>query len=186
MENENILDGSVAYLSGAIDEAEDYGIGYRHKIMSLARDTYGIKIKFLDPTNKLSSLVPEGQNEQTRIQKMKDRARWKDLAIFMKKIVRSDLRQVDLCDFLIIKVDKSTHQCGSYHEAIIADLEKKPILAIIAGGKKCAPSWLFGILEHELMFDNEEECVSYLDKINRGEVKLNDRWILIRKQLEEI
>lgn len=186
MINENVLDGSVAYLCGPIDEASDHGIGYRKKIMSLSRDTYGIKIKFLDPTNKLSGLTPEGQNEQSRIQKMRENARWKDLTLFMKKIVRSDLRQVDLCDFLIVKIDKSIHQCGTYHEIVCADIEKKPILAIIVGGKKCAPSWLFGILEHELMFDNEEECVKYLDKINRGEVQLNDRWILIRKQLEEI
>jgi hypothetical protein len=186
VDDKSVLDDTVCYLSGAIDEAEDHGIGFRQRIISIAKDTYGLKIKFLDPTHKLQGLSNEGKNEQDKIKMYKENARWKDLTVFMKKIVRSDLRQVDLCDFLIAKIDKSIHMCGTYNEIVCADIEKKPILTIIEGGKKCAPSWLFGILDHELMFNNEEECVKYLDKINRGVVELDDKWVLFRKQLSEI
>ena len=180
-----VLDGSIAYLIGSIDEAPDDGVGYRREIISLSKK-YDLKIKYLDPTNKLKGLQGEIGSEQDRIERYFRRKRWKDLTNFMKMIVRADLRQVDLSDFVIAKIDKSVHMCGSYHEIILADIEKKPILTVIEGGKREAPAWLFGILDHKLMFDSEDECVRYLDKINRGEVKLDDRWVLLRKQLEEI
>jgi len=183
--SEGVLDKTIAYLCGPIDEAIDQGIGYRRDFISIS-EKYGLEIKFLDPTNKLKGLQQEVGTEQDRIERYRNRGRWKDLTNFMKIIVRADLRQVDLSDFVIAKVDKNIHMCGSYHEIFLADIEKKPILAIIEGGKKNAPAWLFGILDHNLMFDDAEECVKYLDKINRGLVKLDDRWVLLRKQLDEI
>ena len=183
--SKGVLDKSIAYLIGPIDEAKDQGIGYRRKVIKLSKK-YGLKIKFLDPTNKLKGLQQEVGTEQEKIVRYKARGRWKDLSNFMKIIVRVDLRQVDFSDFVIAKVDKSIHMCGSYHEIFVADIEKKPILAIIEGGKKNAPAWLFGILDHNLMFDDEEECVKYLSKINDGDIELDDRWVLLRKQLDEI
>jgi len=180
-----VLDKSLAYLIGPIDEAKDQGIGWRRELIKLSQD-YGLKIKFLDPTNKLEGLQQEVGTEQDRIIRYRERGRWKDLSNFMKVIVRVDLRQVDFSDFVIAKVDKNIHMCGSYHEIFVADIEKKPILTIIEGGKKNAPAWLFGILDHNLMFDDEEECVKYLVKINDGDVGLDDRWVLLRKQLDEI
>lgn len=180
-----VLDSSIAYLCGPIDEAPDDGIGYRKEIMRLSKE-YDLKIKFLDPTNKLEGLQSEVGDEQDRIERYRKRKRWKDLTEFMKLIVRADLRQVDLSDFIIAKIDKSIHMCGSYHEIILADIEKKPILAVIEGGKKNAPAWLFGILDHKFMFDSEDECVKYLDKVNRGEVRIDDKWVLLRKQIEAI
>lgn len=180
-----VLDGAICYLAGPIDQAEDSGTGYRRDIIAKSRE-HNINIKYLDPTNKLDGLKGEVGDEQDRIKRYRERGRWKDLTDFMKLIVRADLRQVDISDFIIAKIDKRIHMCGTYHEIVVADIEKKPVLLIIEGGKKMAPSWLFGILEHEFMFDNEDECVKYLDKVNRGEVELNDKWILIRKQLADI
>ena len=185
MSDKGVLDKTIAYLCGPIDEVEDQGIGQRREIIKLAQK-HGLKIKFLDPTNKLKGLQQEVGTEQDRISRYRDRGRWKDLTNFMKIIVRADLRQVDLSDFIIAKVDKQVHMCGSYHEIFLADIEKKPILAIIEGGKKNAPAWLFGILDHNLMFDDSEECIKYLAKVNSGDVKLDDRWVLLRKQLDEI
>jgi len=185
VENVGVLSGSVSYLAGPIDEAKDHGIGYRQEIIKYS-DEYGLDIKFLDPTNKLEGLCLDVGDEQFRISRYKQRGRWKDLTSLMKRIVRADLRQVDLSDFIIAKVDKDIHMCGTYHEIVVADLEKKPILTIIEGGKKNAPTWLFGILEHEFMFDSELECVKYLDKVNRGVIDLDDKWILIRRQLEKV
>jgi|2_EtaG_2_1085320.scaffolds.fasta_scaffold00338_2 hypothetical protein len=184
-DSKRVLDKSLAYLIGPIDEAKDQGIGWRRELIRLSEE-YKLKIKFLDPTNKLKGLQQEVGTEQDRIARYRTRGRWKDLSDFMKVIVRVDLRQVDFSDFVIAKVDKSIHMCGSYHEIFVADIEKKPILAIIKGGKKNAPAWLFGILDHNLMFDDEEECVKYLVKINDGDVELDDRWVLLRKQLDEI
>lgn len=182
--NSNILDLSICYLAGPIDYAEDLGVGYRQKILSLAKEK-GLNIKFLDPTNKLTGLQDDIGQEQDSIQRYKKRGHWKALTKLMKKIVRSDLRQVDLSDFVIVKVDVGVHQCGTYHELIQADIQKKPVLVIIEGGKEKAPSWLFGIIDYKLMFSTEEECVDYLVRVNSGEEDLDDRWVLFRKELDE-
>jgi hypothetical protein len=180
----NILEGSVCYLAGPIDEAIDSGFGYRRKIISGCLDR-NINIQFLDPTNKLEGLKSEVGTEQNKIRRLRAAGRWKELSETMKSIVRIDLRQVDISDFIIVKIDKSIHMCGTYHELVVADIEKKPILTIIEGGKTKAPAWLFGILDHKYMFDSEEDCLKYLEKVNNNEVELSDRWVLFRKQLQE-
>ena len=37
------------------------------------------------------------------------------------------LRQVDLSDFIIARVDINIHSCGTYHEIVLADIEKKAL-----------------------------------------------------------
>jgi nucleoside 2-deoxyribosyltransferase len=123
--------------------------------------------------------------EQERINEYKKNKNWEALSSLMQKIVRSDLRQVDLSDFLIVRIDSSIHTCGTYHELILADLQKKPVLAIIKGGKQKCPSWLFGIIDYNFMFDSIDECIEFLYNVNEGKVELNDRWVLFRKELED-
>jgi nucleoside 2-deoxyribosyltransferase len=180
----NILDKSVCYLAGPIDHADDLGVGYRRYVIEKSQEL-GLNIRFLDPTDKITGLADDVGVEQDNIQRLKKRKSWRKLSKLMAKIVRSDLRQVDLSDFIIVMVDTSVHMCGTYHELILADLQKKPVLAIIKGGKQKSPSWLFGIIDHELMFDSMEECLDYLTKVNDGEIELSDRWVLFRQALEK-
>ena len=183
--NPKILDKALVYMAGPIDFDDSLGVAYRQKIIEETKKR-GIGIKFLDPTNKLTTLVNDVGEEQETIQQCKKRKSWTKLTKLMKQIVRSDLRQVDLSDFLIAMVDTSIHMCGTYHELIQADLQKKPVLAIIKGGKETAPSWLFGIIDYKLMFDTIEDCIQYLDDVDSGKVELDDRWVLFRKELHEI
>jgi nucleoside 2-deoxyribosyltransferase len=180
--NPKILDKSVCYLAGPIDFDETLGVSFRQQIMEEAKKRK-MGIKFLDPTHKLESLTPDVGEEQEEIQRLKKNKSWKKLRKLMRNIVRSDLRQVDVSDFLIVMVDTSIHMCGTYHELILADLQKKPVLAIIKGGKERSSSWLFGILDPDYMFDSIEECIDYLDDVNKGKVELNHRWVLFRKEL---
>jgi len=178
----NILDKSVAYLAGPIDMSEDYGVSYRQEIIEETKKR-GIGIKFLDPTHKLEALTPDVGEEQEAIRTLKKNRSWTKLRRLMRKIVRSDLRQVDISDFLIVMVDTSIHMCGTYHELILADQQKKPVLVIVKGGKTKASSWLFGIIDPKFMFDNVVDCIDYLDEVNRGKVELNHRWVLFRQEL---
>ena len=179
-----VLGKSVCYLAGPIDHAKDLGVNYRRYVINES-EKKGLGIKFLDPTNKLVGLADDVGVEQANIQRFKENNEWDKLTTMMRKIVRADLRQVDLSDFIIVLVDTNVHMCGTYHELILADIQKKPVLAVIVGGKDKAPSWLFGIIDHNLMFDDLDACIDYLSQINKGEVNLSDRWVLFRKELEK-
>jgi len=179
----NVLDKTLCYLAGPIDEALDDGkawrIDFKNKI-----EKKGIGILFLDPTNKLGDLAGEIGKEKEYHKMLKREHRWQEAHDYMHKVGRHDLRQVDMSDFMIAKVDVNIHMCGTYHEMVFADLEHKPVLMIIEGGKEKAPSWLFAFYDYKLMFDSDDECVEYLNQINEGKIDIDDRWVLIRKYLK--
>lgn len=180
--NEKILDKAICYLAGPIDFHKDLGVDYRRNIKTQA-EINGLNLIFLDPTSKITGLANDVNIEQENILKYKKTKKWDKLTKLMKKIVRSDLRQVDLSDFIIVLVDTSIHMCGTYHELIQSDIQKKPVLTIVKGGKEKAPSWLFGIIDHNLMFDSIDDCIKFLCKVNKGQIPLDDRWVLFRKEL---
>ena len=171
------LKGSMCYLVGPIDFDKEKGVGYRQEIMKGLKD-FGII--FLDPTEKLDGLTPDVGVEQEKIAKLKEEGEWDELRTFMKKIVRSDLRCVDYSDFVIMYIDPDVHMCGSYHEMVCAVNQKKPVLAVVKGGRKRASSWLFGILRSDAIFDSIEELVDYF---KHPDFELDERWVLFRDQV---
>jgi len=182
----NKLEDSIGYLSGPIDDAEDNGIQWRRQLVELLKEKKMGFIKILDPTNKLPGLCEEVGDTQEIMKSHKLHQRWDALTAMMRPVVRVDLRQVDVCDFLIAYIDVDIHACGTYHEIVIANQQKKPILIISKQGKKSVPSWLFGILDHDCFLESVEECVDYLSGINDGGVPANDKWVLFRHQLNKI
>ena len=177
-----ILDDTIAYLVGPIDRCTDKGQGWRNNIKIMAKDK-GMKIRFLDPTNKLAGLVKDVGDEQERIHYLKKEQKWEELSQLIKNIVHSDLRCVDFSDFIIMHIDPNIHMAGSYHEMIVAITQKKPIFVFVEGGKINTPSWIFGILDHNNIFDNIVDVVEHLHKINIGEICLDNRWVIIRKEI---
>ena len=184
-ETKGILDGAITYLIGSVENAKDSGISFRKELKELASQK-GLKIKFLDPTDKIHGLFEEVGEAQKNIFKLRDEGKYDELRDFMKKVVRTDLRCVDLSDFVIAYFDSTIATCGSWHELFTAILQKKPILIVMRGGKKKTPLWVFGIVKHEYIFDNEEQCIEYLANLNNGNIPLGSKWVLARKQLEKI
>lgn len=180
-----ILKNSVCYLVGAIDNASDQGIGWRQLVISTCKMN-NLRIKFLDPTNKIGCLKKEVGEEHSYICNLKSSKRYDELSDFMHTIVRQDHRCVDLSDFIIFYIDPSVHTCGSYFELQSALTEKKPYFVITKGGKQNTPSWLFGIANHNFFFNSIEEVIDRLVCINNGTIELDDRWVLFRKELEEL
>ena len=72
----------------------------------------------------------------------------------MRDIAAVDLRMVDIAHFVIMYMDIDVHLCGSYHEAFVAIQQKKPLLIVCKQGKCFMPSWMFGVMPHEHMFDD--------------------------------
>ena len=180
-----ILDESLCYLIGAMECASDNGISWRAELIQLCKSK-DLKIKFLDPTNKVRVLQKEIGEEREKNAKLKRDGSWEELTSFMKIVVRQDHRCVDLSDFVIFYLDPTLHTCGSYFEFQSTLTQKKPYFIIVPQGKSQTPSWLFGICDHTKIFDNIEQVVDQLVALNNGSEPLSDRWVLFRKQINEI
>ena len=72
---------------------------------------------------------------------------------------------------------------GTVHELVNASHQQKPVFAITKGGKKRMSAWAFSLIEWENMFDDVPSLVEHLKKIDSGEIKLDDKWVLIRDYL---
>lgn len=185
MSENNLLNESLCYLIGAIDNASDLGSGWRKQLIDSCK-AFGLNIKFLDPTKKVTGLQSENTEERNLIVKLKREKKWDELRDFMKRIVREDHRSVDLSDFVIVYLDPSVHTCGSYFELQSALSQKKPYFIVANGGKKNMPSWLFGICDHSRFFESMEDVVNELVLLNQGTIPMSDRWVLFRKQIKEL
>lgn len=184
MAKQNKLKDSICYLIGAIDFCENRGVTWRRTVIQeCEKRDFGVK--FLDPTNKLEGLHSDVGEEQDHIKKLKHAKRWDSLKQLMKTIVRQDHRCVDISDFIIMHVDPKIHMCGSYFELRSALSQKKPYFIIVEGGRSNTPNWLFGILDHNYIFDDIASVISRLQEIDAG-CELNDRWVLIRDKLKEL
>lgn len=181
----HILEGSLAYLIGSIEASSDLGKGWRKEIIDLSKEQ-DLRIKFLNPTNKLCGLQNESEKEQEIISGFKRNKQWEELSVFIRKIIRIDHRSVDLCDCVIVYVDPKVHMCGSYFELQSALCQHKPYFIIVPSGKENTPSWLFGICDHNYIFGSVKEVVYRFKELDDGSVPLSDRWVLFRKQLQEI
>lgn len=179
----NKLKNSVCYLSGPMDFAPDDGILWRQ---SIRLNTQNIGIEWLDPTNKPNGMIREIKDNKQHIKTLKEQGKFNEVVTLAKQIRRCDLRMVDTCDFVILYVDTSVHMCGSYDEAITAERQKKPVLAIIKNGKKTAPLWLFGMVKLEEMFDTVIECSDYLQDLDAGRIDMDDRWVLVNTLVPNI
>ncbi|MFA6088620.1 MAG: hypothetical protein WC755_02035 [Candidatus Woesearchaeota archaeon] len=179
----NVLEGSLCYLIGPIDYASDQGKIWRKEITNKCQE---MKIKFLNPTNKVTGLKKEVDEEQIKIKNLKKHKQWDTLSEFVKQIVRSDHRCVDICDFVICYINTKCHMCGSYFELQSALSQKKPYFIIVEGGKENTPSWLFGIIDHKRIFDSVNSVVQNLIDLNSEKIPLDGRWVLIRKEIEAL
>lgn len=178
----NILNKSVTYLIGSIQNDPNLGCSWRQRFVELVSP---IGIKCLDPTNKPAGLVSEVKEEQEFINSLKKEQRWHDLRDYMKKIWRADLRFCDLCDFAVWYVDPKIPTWGSTHEATVILNSSKPLLIICKGGLGELPQWLFAMARPEEVFPTIEDCVQYLKDINGGKIDISNdkRWILIRNYI---
>lgn len=175
-EKKSLLAGMRVYLAGPIDDASDDGVRWRTELIALC-DSYGIGLKYFNPTNKPKSLQCEIGLEKNIIKQYLVQEEWSKAQEFMKKIRHEDLTMVDKSDFLIAYVDKDSHMCGTYDEMFTAEDQSKPIFTIVKQGKKNIPAWLVSFLREEEVFNDVKDCVDYLYRISNGTIPMDKRWV---------
>ena len=177
----NILNCMRVFLSGAIDRVEDDGVEWRNYIKNKSEEKkFGLS--FFDPCDKPKGLGSEIGVEKEKVKKLLHEGKWLEAKNFTKGFRRLDLRGVDWADFIIVKIDLAVHMCGTYDEIFTAWREGKPVFIIMGKNQKKEniPSWLVSYIDSsEEIFETEDECLNYLEKIDNGSIKLDNRWVKI-------
>lgn len=178
------LDNSIVYLSGPMEKSKDWGVGWREEFKSKSKD---LGIRILDPTDKPGDYVDEYIDDDGTLTHASTfyrlREDWESLRKLAKQFRRVDLRFCDISDFIVVYIDENVPTVGTWDEVITSERQQKPLLAIVNGGISRLPTWCFGIFELNCIFASVEECIEYLKGLDSGEIKLCDKWVLIRNEL---
>lgn len=174
---QGILYKTKTYLVGSMQNSD--GRGWRNEITQQLNQ---LGIVCYDPYKKPFVLdVEESDNAALNIQELIANGDYDKVAGKLKLIRAYDLALVDKSDFIIAYIDPNVVTVGSYEELFWANRMKRPIFLIIEGGKAKTPWWLFGTIPHKYIYNNIDEVVQVLTKINSGEKEMDsDRWRLLR------
>ena len=174
------LDEATAYLSGSMEYAADHGIEWRRNFINLSNEA-GLNIHYIDPTNKPGGRdIKMGEDKEFQ-QNLQDEGKFLELKNYVSKYRRYDMRFVDLSDFLVTSITPTIPQWGTADELYLAEQQHKPRFGIIKGGLYRLPRWLFDVFDLDYIFEDERQVVDRLLQLDKGEVKLDDKWILVRK-----
>lgn len=158
----NRLKNHSAYLAGSIDESKKTAHLWRQEISEFL---WSHDIGVLNPCDKPIG-IQEDENFVDYTNGLKKDGKFDLVQNLMSEVVKADLHMVDLCNFVILVIDKSIHMCGSYNEQTYAALEKKPVIVLCEQGKEHIPNWLFGMgMRHEMFFNNMDEVKEYIKHI---------------------
>lgn len=174
------LAGMRVYVSGPMDSPESKGGLVWRKTITPELQKMGIGV--IDPTDKPCQGVEEDDETRQKIWKARDEGNYDIVHDYVRQIVKTDLRFVDVSDFLIVYLDVKEFPCGTYDELFMGCNQRKPVLIVCPYGKKKVPGWLWGRIPHELFFSNFEEMFSYLEEIDIKpieEIDTLNKWVFI-------
>lgn len=149
------------YLSGPIDNAKDFGVGWRQMVRERLAD---LDLIFLDPCKK--PLQPgfaceDLENHQRRLE-LKQQGDFETVAREMRLIRCIDLRLADLCDWAIVHLDLNIYSTGTHEEVTTLNRRKVPILVHVEQGKASLPDWYWGALPHQHVFSKWDDLFAYV------------------------
>ena len=168
------------YLSGPIDNAKDYGTGWRNMAKDQLSD---LDLIFLDPCDKPMQAgygCEDLENHRRRLS-LKEQGDFESIAREMRLIRCIDLRLADLCDFSIVHLDMDVYSTGTHEEIALLNRRKVPILVHVEQGKAKLPDWYWGALPHQHVFSEWNELFTYLRNVANGPHPIDsyNRWRFI-------
>jgi hypothetical protein len=174
-----ILSKTKVYTIGAMQY--ENGEGWRNRVKEVL---YPMGVTVFDPYHKpFINEVKEDEEARSCLKEWMENGEFDKVAGRMKAVRRDDLRLVDLSDFFIVYINPTIASWGSAEELYWANRLKKPIFICIEGGKKKTPYWLMGTVPHKYIYDDLEDILTVLTKINDGEKVIdNDRWRLLKPE----
>ena len=157
-----------------MDRVSDRGTTWRTYITPFLET---LKVEVFNPLKKTNPIGKEDEETHQYKKKLKASENFDALTELMKTIRSTDLRLVDISDFIIVNLDLDVHPCGTYEEIFWANRQKKPIIVHMVQGKQNAPDWLFGTIPHQMIFSSWTDVKDYLlDINNKAEIQTYNRW----------
>ena len=172
----NLLRNTIVYTAGPLEATKDNGGEWRDKLKE-ALEPIGVKV--LDPTKPMFvGDSPETEERRQKCLEKRGEGDYEYVRSIFKPIIQKDLRLVDLASFFIVNfIDYKIPTWGTMHELIVANQQKKPIIVV---GKGNPPLWMIGLLPAETFFQTLEAAISYIKKIDSGDINLNtERWKIL-------
>jgi len=176
----NALNKTRTYLVGHMQYAD--GRDWREYVESQL-EPLGIRI--FNPYKKpFVKDVDEDEKTRIKIEQSMSYEHYSDVANRMKRIRSYDLNLVDRSDFIIAHLLPDVASWGSAEEIVTAVRMKKPIFISMEGGKTKTPLWMMGMLPHHYIYNNIEDVVTMIKKIDDGGKEIDsDRWRLLKQEL---
>lgn len=166
----NFLSDKRAYLSGPIEFGSEHN--WRTEPVEILTKKFGINLfdPFADPKQQWVPVLNKARKERD----------YETITKIAKTFVRKDLAMVDRADMVIAYLPHGTPTTGTHHEIINSNNAKKPTLLVTnLDDIAYIPLWYFGFIPSEFMFPNWDSLYEYLESVNRGEHRSNDRWSFI-------
>ncbi len=170
----NKLKGLQIYLAGSIDKCPNLGMVWREKITPILKG-FGLIVNNPMDKNKVSANDLKKRAERIL---WKKNGNYKKLSKWMKGIRKKDLELVDRSDLFLIYLDLDIFTCGSFNELFRAVKQNKQIFIVCKQGKQHIPDWLFGMIDHQFMYENFESMFDYLSLVDKGSLT-HDRWLFM-------
>ena len=167
------------YLAGNIQNSEDSFL-WREDITKTLEE-FGVTA--LNP--RVNCFLNQVSEDDVTVQNLKKDIKDKkydQVHEYVQQIIRRDLRMVDVADFLIVNLEPSMPTYGTIHEIIMASIQRKPILFRI-DKKQEFPVWLFGLVDHKLIFQTWKEIKEFLQYVNDCDINELDNkyWKIFRE-----
>ncbi|MHA2428341.1 MAG: hypothetical protein ACXADB_09990 [Candidatus Hermodarchaeia archaeon] len=190
------LSGALGYLSGAMEYAEDAGVGWRREFCQLVRQTKPkLEVGLLDPTDKPKGKFGcEDTAHQTKLQQA---GKFRELQQYVRSYRRHDLHCTDSADFIIVVVNHQIPQWGTANETYVAESRHIPSYFVCENGLYNLPRWLFDVIDkiksddpiiaqrEANVFNSIEEVVDELVALDQGTKPLSEEWELIRLAIKQ-
>jgi nucleoside 2-deoxyribosyltransferase len=177
---QHLLNRTKCYLAGSIENS-NAAHHWRDLVKTELKET---GIVFFDPLKKpFLDSVNEDKEHMAGMVKLRAEGSFKDLCKLMRKIRVEDLSLVDRADFLIASISAKTASWGTAEEVFWANRMKKPIFLVVAEGRRACPFWIFGTLPEDQIYDNLEEAVAAIKKLDSGEKAMDlSHWKIFREE----
>lgn len=176
----NILKKTKSYNIGAMEYVSD-GETWRDRCDKFLGE---LGVTCFNPYKRpFESDIKEDKESQRLMREWRESGHLWKVHEHMKEIIAADLAMVDRADFLIAYINPDVPTFGSMHEIVAANQQKKPIFVCIEGGVEKTPLWLLGLLPVRFFYNNFDDLLEMLRKIDAGEVKIDsNRWRLFKPE----
>jgi len=172
----NILKNTKVYLAGNMEYTDD-SANWRKDVTDKLEK---LNIKVLSPLDTMFMFQnDEGDEDRKMLKSARENEDYEYVHNYMKGVVQKDLRLIDLSDYIIVNLEIYKPTFGTMHEIVVADQQKKPIFLVV-NNKQHTPLWLLGLLKPQYIYNNIDDAIEMIRKIDSGEKQIDlRRWRLL-------